>query len=294
MLPVILASPARSRSASLPRRPMTMPGPGGVDVDAQAVAGALDLDAADGRVRQLGHEVVADLPVLDDVVAVLVAVGEPARLPVGGDAEAEPVGVDLLAHLLVLFSVRRLGRRRLVAVSSAAVASAASAADFARRRSSARLVDLHVVGGLVGRHRPRRSRSSVCGLVLSSLVPRLARFLGRWLGAAARRTRARRAATSRPRRPRPAPRRRPSRAGGDAARARLGHPADDDRDVAGALADARGPAAGPGTPPLERRALVGEAGRHVELVGVDLVVVLGVGHRRRRGTCGPRPPPRGR
>ena len=52
-------------------------GAGGVDVDPQAVAGALDLDPADRGVRQLGHEVVADLPVLDDVVAVLL-VGEPA------------------------------------------------------------------------------------------------------------------------------------------------------------------------------------------------------------------------
>jgi hypothetical protein len=56
------------------------------------------------------------------------------------------------------------------------------------------------------------------------------------------------------------------------------HAAHDDRDVARALADAGGPAPGPGAPALEGRALVGEAGRHVELVGVDLVVVLGVGH----------------
>ena len=47
---------------------------GGVHVDAEAVTGALDLDAADRGVRQLGHEVVADLPVLDDVVDVLLAV----------------------------------------------------------------------------------------------------------------------------------------------------------------------------------------------------------------------------
>jgi hypothetical protein len=69
-----------------------------VHVDPQSVAGALDLDAADGRVRELRHQVVADLPVLDDVVAVLVAVGEPAGLPVGRDAEPEAVRVDLLAH----------------------------------------------------------------------------------------------------------------------------------------------------------------------------------------------------
>ena len=47
---------------------------GGVHVDPEAVTGALDLDAADRGVRQLGHEEVADLPVLDDVVDVLLAV----------------------------------------------------------------------------------------------------------------------------------------------------------------------------------------------------------------------------
>ena len=72
-------------------------GTSGVHVDAQPVTGALDLDAADRRVRHLRHEVVADLPVLDEVVGVL-AVAEPPALPVGGDTEAEPVRVDLLAH----------------------------------------------------------------------------------------------------------------------------------------------------------------------------------------------------
>src|SRR5438045_105245 len=70
---------------------------GGVHVDAQAVTRALDLDTAHGSTLELAHEVVADLPVLDQVVGVL-AVGEPARLPVGGDTETEAVGIDLLAH----------------------------------------------------------------------------------------------------------------------------------------------------------------------------------------------------
>ena len=60
----------------------------------------------------------------------------------------------------------------------------------------------------------------------------------------------------------------------------VGQPAHDDRDVAGALADAGGAAAGPGAPALERRALVGVAGRHEELVGGQAVVVLGVGDGR--------------
>ena len=52
-------------------------GPGGVDVDAQPVTGALDLDPADGRPAELGVEVLADADVLGEVVGVL-AVREPA------------------------------------------------------------------------------------------------------------------------------------------------------------------------------------------------------------------------
>src|SRR4051794_13710020 len=40
-------------------------GAGGVDVDPQAIPGALHLDAADRGALQLAHEVVPDLPVLD-------------------------------------------------------------------------------------------------------------------------------------------------------------------------------------------------------------------------------------
>src|SRR5919112_1536641 len=67
LFPVILASSALRRSASAP-------------------------------LRQVAHQLGADLPVLDDEVGVLAAAGEPARLPVRRDAEAEPVGVDLLSH----------------------------------------------------------------------------------------------------------------------------------------------------------------------------------------------------
>ena len=70
---------------------------GGVDVDAELVTGALDLDAADRRIGQQTHDVVADLPVLGEVLLV-VAIAEPAALPLGGDTEAEAVGVDFLAH----------------------------------------------------------------------------------------------------------------------------------------------------------------------------------------------------
>src|SRR5262249_44866241 len=70
----------------------------GVHVDPQPVTGALDFDPADGRAFELAPQVVADLPVFDERVGVFLLVGDPARLPVGGDAQAEPVGIDLLAH----------------------------------------------------------------------------------------------------------------------------------------------------------------------------------------------------
>src|SRR5262249_20848118 len=79
------------------------PRPRGVHVDPQAVARALDLDPAHGRVRELASQIVADLPVLDHRLLVVVLVGEPVRLAVGGDAEADPVGVVLLAHYSSLF-----------------------------------------------------------------------------------------------------------------------------------------------------------------------------------------------
>ena len=78
-----------------------------MDVDAHAIAGALDLDASDTGAIQAGLQEVADLDVLGDIVAVplscLGAVGEPARHVVGGDAETEPVGVYLLSHYFFPF-----------------------------------------------------------------------------------------------------------------------------------------------------------------------------------------------
>src|SRR5665213_3218758 len=66
-----------------------------------------------GRRLELRHQIVTDLPVLDHAVLV-VALLEPARLPVGRDAESEPVGIYLLAHLLSpsLRRCRRLSLRR--------------------------------------------------------------------------------------------------------------------------------------------------------------------------------------
>ena len=96
-------------------------GAGRVDVDADLVAGALDLDAADGGGLQLGHQGLADLPVLGEVVLVL-ALAEPAALPIGGDTETEPVRIDFLTHQ---FSSPF---DSAVAVDSASVASVAAGA----------------------------------------------------------------------------------------------------------------------------------------------------------------------
>ena len=75
---------------------------GGVEIDADAIAGALDLDLGDaGALEPLGHE-LADRDVFLHVVAVplplLRGVGEPPAAVLRGDPEAEPVRIDLLAH----------------------------------------------------------------------------------------------------------------------------------------------------------------------------------------------------
>src|SRR5690606_36624534 len=80
---------------------------GGVDVVADAVTPALDLDAADAGAVELRLQQTTDLDVLGDVVGVTLArlrrVGEPTRDVVRGDAEAEAVGVYLLSHYLLAF-----------------------------------------------------------------------------------------------------------------------------------------------------------------------------------------------
>ncbi len=71
---------------------------GGVHVDLQLVPGPLDLDAADGRIGKLVHEVAADAGILSQIVTVFLAIGDPAGLPIGGDTEPEAVGVNFLTH----------------------------------------------------------------------------------------------------------------------------------------------------------------------------------------------------
>src|SRR5215211_6745742 len=75
--------------------------PGGVDVDADPVAGALDLDLGDARaLHALGHHPPNGHVFLDVVLVELVRI--PAGLPLGGDAETEPVRVYLLTHYSAL------------------------------------------------------------------------------------------------------------------------------------------------------------------------------------------------
>ena len=83
----------------------------GVDVHPHAVTGALDLDLGDaGALHALGQQ-AADRDVLADVRLVEL-VGVPAALVVGGDAEAEAVRVDLLAHQAFPFFRFLVGLRR--------------------------------------------------------------------------------------------------------------------------------------------------------------------------------------
>ena len=69
----------------------------GVDIHANAVTGALDLDLRDACALHAGGEELADRDVFLHVLRVLL-VRVPARLPVGGDTETEAVRVDFLAH----------------------------------------------------------------------------------------------------------------------------------------------------------------------------------------------------
>src|SRR6185369_7732843 len=102
---------------------------GGVDVDADPVAGALDVHFGDtGPLQALRHR-PADLHVLGDVVLVeLVRV--PARLPVGRDAEPEPGGVNFLTHYSVSSSAALVAFFAAFLAGVAAAPSALSAVAF--------------------------------------------------------------------------------------------------------------------------------------------------------------------
>ena len=68
-----------------------------VDVDANPITGALDLDARDACAFHALRHHAANGDVFFHVVPVQL-VGVPPALEFGGDAEPEPVRVDLLAH----------------------------------------------------------------------------------------------------------------------------------------------------------------------------------------------------
>ena len=80
---------------------------GGVDVDADAVTRALDLDVADTGTVELRLQQSTDLDVLGHVVRVALTrlgrIREPPRHVVGGDAQAEAVRVDFLSRYLLAF-----------------------------------------------------------------------------------------------------------------------------------------------------------------------------------------------
>ena len=262
-----------------------------VQVDAKSITSALDLDPADGGGLELGHQVVADLPVLDDAV-LIAAVGEPTRLPVRRDAESEPVGVDLLTH-----------QSSFSPAASSPSASSLSASSSSAWLSRGLVVALRLRPRV--RLRPRRASSPAVPASVVSSTESIELAVG---PRATPRTRARSSlsagrpsgrallvlglASAGPRHPARPP---IGEVGSDARPAApqllVRHPGEDDRHVTGALADARRTAARPGAPALQRLALVGVAGGDVELGRVETLVVLGVrragvqqlaDHRRRR------------
>ena len=240
----------------------------GVDVDARAVARALDLDPADRRALELGVEVVADLPVLHDVVAVGALV-EPPRLPVRGDPEPEPVGVDLLAHQSVCSSFAVAASSPGASGASSGAASASSWASASTPAASASVPSASVPSASVpsasvpsasvasasvasasvaSASVSSASVSSASGAVPSTAAAAAASSAAVSSAAAAASSRrprdgARGTAGPRgaaiPRRDASATRRRSLRGRARAVELVLVHPRHDDRDVAGALADAR-------------------------------------------------------
>ncbi len=94
----LLATSCFSFSMSSPFLPMTMPGRAVWIVTRADLAGRSiwmrDTEAcASFFLQELAHR-----DVLDQVLAVGAALGVPVRRPLRGDAEAETVGIDFMAH----------------------------------------------------------------------------------------------------------------------------------------------------------------------------------------------------
>src|SRR5207302_5190270 len=92
-------------------------GAGRVQGDAGLFRGALDQHARDRRLGQPAAEELAQLEVVEQLVAVFLA-REPARIPGAVDAEPQPDRIDLLAHQAPS-SMSASGRSRTTTVSCA-------------------------------------------------------------------------------------------------------------------------------------------------------------------------------
>src|SRR5688572_17709449 len=115
----------------------------GVDVDLQVVGRALGLDARHPGVREALLQILAERQILVQQLRVVLP-REPARAPGLVEAEPESVGVNLLAHVSLLFlyalAFEAFASAFLVAVfrARAGVAAAASASALTRAIFSGR------------------------------------------------------------------------------------------------------------------------------------------------------------
>ena len=69
-----------------------------VERHSDALAGELDLDLGDAGVAEVVFDVLPDFEVFDQIRAVLLLPGVPARIPSAGDAQSKAVGMYLLTH----------------------------------------------------------------------------------------------------------------------------------------------------------------------------------------------------
>src|SRR5207248_7055509 len=113
------------------RLPDHDPGPRGVDVDCDPLLVLADEDVGQARMGQLAVDVLADLDVLEQVLRELLLARVPVRLPVVDDADAQPAGMNFLAHYAAasfFFAGARLARFGFSSVAGASGARRVSAA----------------------------------------------------------------------------------------------------------------------------------------------------------------------
>src|SRR6185437_6172693 len=75
-------------------------GPGGVDIDLEVVGVLADCDVREAGVRELAHDVLADLDVLGEILGE-VALVEPVGLPVVDITHAHCLWMNLLTHVCI-------------------------------------------------------------------------------------------------------------------------------------------------------------------------------------------------